>query len=305
MYEYNFVTPKKPIPHNSGYLVIQSDDGKKGDYTSWFPLFMDINRKYNQFLGRNIVPFSPAIITDWVGNSDRMTVEELETIVKFGGEIVSHGTDSHGLLPQTITKIAMVGETSLQVSAGGKLNKHPYEYTLTNGSTTESVVITGMSGNTAFLENPLNNDFAIGSVLEITELSALQELQGAHDAITSWGFECRGHAWPWNENNETMRYYASQVFESARGQKSPPINYPDTTDFYKIGGMNINGLSRTTFDSWLDATVANNGVLWVYGHAERDTPLLENLQYIIEQAITRGIKIVTHSEAVDILKSQL
>ena len=285
-----------PPPRTSGRLVIQDDDGYLGGYQRAFALLQTKGRAANHWRGHNPAPFSPAVNTGRIGLAGRMTPEHLREIVRSGGEVCSHGRWHHGLTPNTLQDAVTSGATRLPVDRVNRWQV-PYRYEISGGGNSETVLVTDrdMDAN-EFVCEPLTNGYPSGSTLRVIEEDALEELQGTVDDLAEWGITARNHVWAWNENDEVSRAWAATIFDSARGAGESPVSLPGQEP-YDLRGANISTLNNAAIDAFLSALIADDAVGFVYEHGYTNALHYSRLVYLVDQALARGVRIVTHSEA--------
>lgn len=305
---FNWVEPRTPPAFGKGRLVIQDDDGNIGAYTHVFGMTQRKDRQYNSWRGFQVVPFCPAIVSSYIGQSNMMSVQHLHAIVNAGGEILSHGRTHTGLHPHYTTAEIPAGSTVIPIDSVGR-SLHAYEYTITGGGNSETFLRVGRSPGSAttngelYTATPLVHGYPIGSEVRVTEAGMYQELQGCVDDLATWGIDCRHHVWPWNQSDQVMRDFASTIFESACGAGNPPLNIPGDIDLYNLNRRNLTSMSYADIDELIQLVIDTDGVGIVYGHGETSASSQDKLAYLIDKAISQGVRIVTHSEAVKYLTS--
>ena len=301
---YNFQPIKKIDDyHLGGYLVIQSDDGRLGDHSHWLPWFRGIMQKYTQFYPSKLVVGCTGVNSGEVG-INRMTVDQLKDLHRSGWEMLSHGRYHHGVGGHTLMENAVQGESEIVAYRVGWAGNN-MEYTLSDGVNSEIVKVTGTSafsggsGSGIFhLETSITNNYASGSVLQMTDAEATTLLQGCQEDVESWGMPCKHHIYTYHHQNAQSHVWTESFFDSARGNSQTWINPETTNNLFRLSSKLITtNTDPTEIHSLLDQTSQNDGVLILYGHGETDDVMRDLFEDIVDYAITHGVKIVTHDQA--------
>jgi L-asparaginase/Glu-tRNA(Gln) amidotransferase subunit D len=88
-------------------------------------------------------------------------------------------------------------------------------------------------------------------------------------------------------------------FNSARGGPDYGVNDPDTADKYVLKSYILSSLDNAEIDA-LVAQVAAQGLIAIcYGHGETSTEAITQLEYLIDTAISNGIRIMTRQQMVN------
>lgn len=296
---------RKPKEHISGYVVIHSDDGKITDWTHWQKLFSEKNAKYNQW-GKTVVPFCPAVNTNNINSrSSYMNDKQLREIIRLGGEVMSHGRYHIGMLPHSTTADVVSGSTEIPVNRINRvLNKEPVEYEISGGGNTETFIVVGsdQASGIIYTEKTLTHSYPAGSEVKATYNTAVVEWGGAIEDLAGWGIEVKNHVYPWNENDERMRTWAYDFFESASGSDTVPINYKGQ-DIMNIKRRDITGMSQQLILETIDEAKNTNGIAIFYAHGNTDQNTMSKLDAIVEKCLNEGVKIIRQTDAVRILMS--
>lgn len=304
--------PKKPI-YNKGILVIESDDSAVGDFTHWLPWFIKIGQKYCNFYpyGNRTVVGCSAVNTSTVGHTGRMSVAQLKTLYRRGWELLSHGDVHIGIGGHTLKTEAEAGDTQITVSAAGQAERdlgfNDREYTITDidGITQETIkVISAVRGVSSgsdgdfILENPLQNNYSIGSVVQITEAEADLILGVTKTQITGWVGNCKHHVYAYHHRNEQSDVWVQKYYKSARGNPQTWIDVNGEINLYSLPSQLISPTTNTDVVlNLLDEVSLNDGILIVYGHGETSNEMYNFFKIIIKYAFDKGIKILTHDQA--------
>lgn len=307
---FRYCRPKKPI-YNTGILVIESDDGAVGDYTHWLPWFIRLGQQYNQFYpyGNRTVVGCSAVNTSVIGHGGRMNVAQIKTLHHRGWEILSHGTVHVGLGAHTLTSSANSGDTQITVSAAGQaerdLNVYDRKYTISNGEKQEIVTVTSVTRGASsasdgqfHLADPLSNSYSAGAEVQMTQEEMNLILGDAKDAIAEWVGDCKHHVYTYHSYNSQSHILVANYFDSARGNPQTWVNPSEVTSLFPLPSQLISPTTNPeVVCGLLDEVSSKDGILIVYGHGETDSEMLENLDIIITYALDKGVKIMTHTQA--------
>lgn len=304
---YNFVDPRTPR-YDKGVLVIESDDGYAGDYNAWLPLFQRLKNKHSQWVGSNTVVGNSAILTATIGQSDKMTVDNLRELVDNGWEMLSHGRYHVGLSELEITENAPIGSSKLTIKGAGQIRvESGYTYRLYEGNQEEIIKpilpkITSGTFNieTVNLESPLKNSYTSSARMQLTDASYEHLLQGCIDDLNSWGIDCKHHVFTYHAGSQHMYSQKSvdevaKRFISGRGQ-SGATQVPMNAELVNLK-CQLNTMSRTQIDTTLDDVATNDLLFIYYGHGELSLNILDDLEYLVDGALSRGIRIMTRTNA--------
>lgn len=319
----NWQKPNIMPPLTKGYLVIETDDGKRGAYTDWLPLLQKITRSYTKFSNARVVPCCPNVNTGFVmdKNPEYMTSDQIKQLVDiFGWEMVSHGRQHAGMGLWGLTQNASAGDTTLHMQVDGRMKRYDstgYEYIISEGSKSEIIrKIDGTeqmhTNGTITIDSPLVNSYTTNAKIQLTDESRISDLQGCIDDFAEMGVESvNHHVYTYHDgsgsggyiNNHAMAE-VNKLFLSARGgSSSNGVNKKGVANVNNLDALLLNNsTTTTTIDSQLDLCQSNNAVLVVYGHNEtKGLNAYNTLEYLVTNAIERGIKIVTRQEAYEIL----
>lgn len=302
----NWQSPLTPA-YVAGAIIIEIDDGFAGAYSHWFPLCEKLAYAHNQWSCLNAVVCCPAINTVSIDSSHNyMTHAQLQELSINGWEIMSHGKAHTGIGEFSLTAEALAGQKVITLDNVSNLgNVSGYTFKITEGETTEEVFIVTIDGvgKTVTVASNLVNTYSTNAKFSMTVASMETLLQGCIDDLAVWDIECRHHVYAYHTGSQ-HQYNAEAVakvkdiFDSARGG-SGDYN-TSTTDKHLMKSRLLNDdLTEATINTILDATLANDCVTIFYGHGETTNLRLAQLEYLIEGAFTRGIKILTRSEALE------
>ena len=309
-----FVSPKKLPTKTSGYIVIQSDDTHEGDWY-WNNKIRRKNHRYTQFTG-NQLKMSVEINSKMLNADEMLTSSKLKKMYDNGTEVINHCRYHISLGMFSIAQSASAGATSIVISAsdmnniGVKANQKSgfkYKYLLSDGTNSEEVTFASTS-NPIQLASALQHSYAAGSSLTLTQESVEDLVEGCHTDLVALGIIPSGFCFPFH-GGSSYDYYQSAVdyiatqYDTARGQ------YGAYNDLTNVNWHNLKSFAirpngepgESGIDDVLDDTVENGYLTIVYGHGETDSVTQHLLDYVIDGAITRGITILSQSEAYALL----
>lgn len=286
---------------NSGLVVIESDDGTRGDYTHWFPLIYNKSLEYSGWFPPRLAVVCPNINTGNIGNDNRMSWSEIRELYRMGWEINSHGQYHTGLGKYNLTEAASVGDETILANTSWFGVLGGYEYMITNGESSEFFGVDSTSSGVISIDKPLENNWDSDCWVELSEKGKTDLLQGAIDDINAHDIPCRHHVYTYHAGSEHQFNPASvekvgELFLSGRGRQGDLNNAQ--TDLRRMRSRLItSSLATTTIDDILDDCVQNDEVAIFYGHGETSSDVLSLLEYIIDGSISRGIRIGTRQVA--------
>ena len=309
-----FIMPKMP-QYQSGYLVIESDDGNYGDYTHWYQKIKILAEKYSQWANSKAVTCCFNINSGTIGKRGKLNLQQLMTIYNSGMEIMAHGRHHVGLGQLTLTRPAVSGDTKIYVgdltNTGVQRNQEAgyiYTYRLYDENKEEIVTLTGYNTDeNSLLVQPLNNSYAAGAKLQISAASMEQLVQGCINDLRAWGIEVKNFTFPYHAGSYYDPYpeavdYVSQWFDSCRGNYDN-TNVLDSINWSNLASMPIRVYTPfTMIDRLLDQTVNNNLLMIAFGHGETSDEIQSRLEYLIDGAMSRGIRILQRRDAYKLLR---
>ena len=302
----NWQTPKT-ITYNDGAIIIEIDDGMMGSYSHWFPLCRRLARKYSQWRFFNPVVCCPAINTASIDTSNTyMKSVQLQKLYANGWEMLSHGKNHVGLGEHSITSEATLGQSTIYVNNASYLSGSVgYTFRIWEGETEENIILNTVNRDDNYITvtQPLQNTYSTSAKMSMAESSLVTALQGCIDDLSAWGIPCNNHVYAYHAGSQYLYNEAAvtkvrALFDSARGY-SGDYN-TSTTDNHLMKSRLINDtLTEATVDTILNNTASNDYVTIFYGHGEVSVEVLSILEYIIEGALNRGIRILTRSKALE------
>ncbi|RDW15864.1 hypothetical protein CWR48_18410 [Oceanobacillus arenosus] len=305
---YNFIEPKKPV-YKKGVLVIHSDDGGIGDYNSWYPLFLKKCREYSGWDGDYPVVNNSAISTGIIDTFGFMMRENLYALLRAGWEMMSHGRHHVSIGLHPVIGTVSAGSTSFSVGGAAMfMFAADYKLLIYDENNREEVQVKNIDSivssatSTMHITSPLINNYT-NAKIRLTDESARDLLQGCVDDAKAWGIDLKHHVYTYHAGgdgffNERALEWVNLYFESGRGRQT-------LTEVNDKGNINLPNListlntqaSNTDIDKLLDLTAQNDQLFIFYGHGEGTIERLNQLEYLIDGAFSRGIRIMRHSDA--------
>jgi hypothetical protein len=304
------------LPEREPTLVMSYDDGLARDYTITFPV--------HQAKG---VPATFALVVGNIGKPGSLTETQIREMYNAGCEIAIHSYSHLGLgsylgngyklgLP------ANAGDTTITFSDHGGLGSTQEEW-FRRGKSVVGIIEEGDKRETfrmradGTLVTPLLNSYSLDANITHGDETLLYELEYAKRSLMALGIEVNGICYPAGAHNERVRKLAHRYFRWGRAlwyQNEPAITVPNKPltgvnmwdkrgdgDIMAIGSVEfaeeMTSLTDAQLLSMMDMTVAEKGLLSLYSHSTTYLPA-SRIEWIIDQALARGIKIKTISEAV-------
>jgi len=151
------------------------------------------------------------------------------------------------------------------------------------------------------LENPIENDYPIGSEVRLSDAEYYSEIKGSLDDFEAMGFNVKHFTYPYNANDEVARELVSEYYYSGRASGGvngyeEGVNLPhEPLKTYALYSVGIDRASEEKIESILDETVREKALSIVYFHSDRTTE--RRIKYLIDTAMEKEIDILTRSEA--------
>lgn len=300
-----FVRPQAPA-YNRGYLVIESDDGYARQYTHWYHIFKQKSQKYySQWANDNTVIGCSAINSTSIGATNMLTIAEILEMQDYGCEMISHGRYHTGLGVYLVTSQAAAGQKRIDVNVGNEIRtKAGYAYTITDGVNSESIVPVTINIDHILVKDNLQHTYGIDSTIQLTDESAEDLLQGCIDDLTALGVKVQNHVYAYHSGSgirysEKALEWVGQYFISGRGQYG--LVDPKTADLRNLKCYSEDIVEKEDIDTYLDEVALNNWLMIYYGHSGTSSVSLGKLKYLIDGALSRGIRITTRIKALKAL----
>lgn len=306
MYWQKPITP--PIPRG-GYICMQNDDGNIGDYTMWFIKAKEKSMYYSSWNPYSFVSIVSAINSGNIGiGGHKMSALNLREMNSYGVEIVSHGYKHYGLGIHRTQHETNTGDTAFEVHNIARVGVNR-EYVITDGTNSENVFVAEKSGNDVILQSALQNGYPFESSFYMSEESVKSiHLGKVNEYLQDWGIpETPHHVYTWHANHGlSIQWLEDAGFESARGNGQNIIKPNDKVNKYAMPSYGIpssvwNG-DLSWIDNVIDSVEESGGLVFLYAHGETSQGAVNAFEHIIDTAIAKGIRFVSHTQAVNILE---
>lgn len=311
----NFIRPKKPT-YTAGRIVIHSDDGRVWDYTNHFQIIRRAVNRYDQFNFRKCGIFSPGINTAYTDGGMHRTVglpvmnwEQVKEIANGGGEILSHVMNHVYLSYTRLSQPVDSGTTRIYYSLPWGRFVEGYKVFISEGDTREDLMVVnvhdnGGTHNYIDVETPLLNSYTTAANLHLHEETLDAQLGGVVDDLAAKGITCKHHINPWYDSSPLSRTFLEKYFDSAITQIGATVT-PEEIDFHDIRRTkDIRSATIVELDAIIADVQAKDGVAFIQMHGNPDPVNFKNLDYIVSKALESGVRVVTHSEAIDFIKER-
>lgn len=313
---YNWQKPKKPT-FTAGRIVIHSDDGRIYDNIH-SRIIKKAIAKHNQFNPRKYCIFCPAVNTGYIDAGihesvgiPTMSWNDLLEIVENGGEILSHGKYHLYLDGNIISQPLDIGATKIYYTSSEGRPKENMKYYIFEGENRDDFTVISYEhlgtgeNNHMTIAPPLSHAYTINAKVHLHEDSMAEQLGGIIADLQEHGIVCKHHINAWYNNSPTSRIYLEQYFQSVISIQSETIEKPSEADIYALKRTrDLRHFSTQEIDAILSEVQAKDGVAFIQMHGNDNPTNFANLDYIITQALIRGIRVVTHSQAIDFIKSK-
>lgn len=309
-------TIKRPPAKTKGLIVIESDDGYKGDFEYWFPKFKEFSKRYSEFAPYNFIPFCPAVNYGTIGNADCMSVAQLKTMSKWT-EIMNHGKNHAGLGAYPLSSATASGQNRVNFTKANEIQIYVgYEYIISEGAASERVKpifsdnmempIATRTGTYILCENNLVNSYTTAATIKLSPESADLEIQSALAGLASLGIAATNHVYPYHSG--TQFYINAETQQKVNANHISSRGMMVSTDAINLKGSNVGNLkamgatlTQTAINTMITDLKANDGVFIWYWHGS--ITALPFLEMLITSAMSAGVRIVTRQKAVEHLKS--
>ena len=315
----NWQRPKKPT-YQKGRIVIHSDDGRLWDYTHYFKIIQRTVMKYNQFNPLRAGVFCPAINSGYVDGGwhelsglPMMSWDMIKEIANKGGEILSHGKYHLFFDGTTISKPLSIGDTRIYYQQAQGQPREGFKFYITDGVNRDDFTVTSYTHLGGGLENfknidtPLSHSYSTNAKVYLHEESLERQINGIINDLNEHGIECKHQVNPWYNNSPVARGFLEQYFDSVitTMYDKTKTQSPSDVDLYDMRRtQDMRHYSFAEIDELLDDVIAKDSVAFVQNHGGDYQVTFDNLEYLVSQAMERGVRLVTHSEAVEYIKSQ-
>lgn len=328
----NWQSIKKPT-YTAGRIVFNSDDGRLWDYSRYFKTIQKAITQGNQFNPSKSGIFCPAVNTAYteektIGMHESvgqpvMSWQMLKEIANKGGEILSHGKWHLYMSGAPISQALEVGATRIYFNQSNSQPIAGIKLFITDGKNRDDFTVSAYtitSGNNGYMDidTPLTHSYTTSATINVHEGSMALQLGGIVKDLANHGIVCKHHINAWYYHSPTSLPYLKQYFESVLidSQSSVAPNYKGKRDVISpiIVAQDLYNIKRqadlrhfTTED--MDILVENlkstDGVSFIQMHGAYDKVCIANIDYLITKALSEGVRIVTHDEAIQFLKSKI
>lgn len=298
--EIPFMPPPKQF---RGMLILESDDGRRGDYTHWRPLLKTKAQRSQWYPFRFPVAACTAVNVDTIGNPDRMTRTELEALVADGWEMLNHGANHAGLSFHRTRRAATAGETVIRVSVAHTINTK-YEYQIKSESTGATELfriasvgtVDGNSEAEVTLQAPLVNNHVTSALIELTPASMEAEINGGLQTLRSWGFEVNHYVNPYHYWYATTLNKIKEQHLTSRSADTAWTNPLPIPNLHRMQGALDGTFTDAQIKPFIDQLHSEDSIGIWYGHGfeYQRGGMLDKL---VDYAIDKGVRIVTRHEA--------
>jgi len=313
----NWVRPRKPNAPTTGRVVINTDDGDYRVWYYWFPLFVKKAYEHSQWVTRgkpSVAVFNPAVNPYYLGSLNAqgnlcLTADQIKYMYDCGFEICSHGHKHVYLSDYAIAQALTTGNTRVYHNAFDAPYAYAvgYTYTIKEGEAEEIVTVeaVGDDGTPYFdITAPITNNYTTAARIYPTEDTIIKEFNRSIIDLDALGITCKNHVGAFYNLNATAKALAKNYFDSST-QASGAITDVLLIDLYDIKRTDdISTLTQGDIDTILDEVQQLDTVVFIQGHNSPTDAVLNLLEYLIDQCLTRGVRIVNQADAVDFIKSQ-
>ena len=313
-----FRSPKKVPERTKGYLVIQSDDCNAGDWL-WYNKLKRLERKYTQFVRDDLLKLDVNINSGVLAN--KLTLPKLKIMYDDGVRVNNHCKYHISLGKHILSANASQGAASISLYDFWETgiwnlpaNNTTYHYIITDGTNSEIITPQPGTANPISITETLQHSYSTaGTTVSLTAESIALLVNDCADYLENQGIEVDGFVYPFHA--ATMQYvnpdaqtFVNGEYSICRGNEneSAPYNVPDSINWHDLTSFAIRPndnltTKKASIDTYLTATKNNGYLTIVYGHGETDAVTQELLEYVVDQAISKGIAIVHMKEAYEIL----
>lgn len=321
MLKQEFIRPKTPnATKGNGYIIIESDDNKIGDYTHWYPYFKDFKYDNTDWINTSFMKLGLNINSGNLDQGGYIKSEQLKTMYDYGFEVINHGMYHSGVGKHKVTSKSLAGDDKVYIDNSYYFGHgywitytgtENYVYDLVDSSNNliEKVLVkkydsSNSNSNAVTLRTPLKNNIEVGSFMRLSKESIDWFIGESLAIIERLGIENVNsvtppyHSGSHYVRNEMFMDYLKERYDSIRGIPDG-YNERDSLDLNELKARGLRGnTTKAQIDSWINHTVDNQSILIVYGHGESDEYTLDNLKYVINQSIKKGIVMINRSKLV-------
>lgn len=312
----NFIRPKKPN-YDRGRIVFHSDDGRIFDYTQYVPRIRSALYKHDQFKRHRGIVFCPAVNTGYVDDGfhetvglDMITWDMIKEIDNEGGEILSHGKYHLFLDYSNPSESLSAGSTVIKYTRSEARPREGYTYFIREGNKIDYYTVVSYTHEAEGVKEmnitpPLTNSYSVSAQIQLTDESLHNLLGGLVDQADEHGITVKNHICAWYKRSPESLVVLKQYFDSVITTVERETELPQYTDIWNMHrAKDLRSYSLEECDAVLDDIIGKDSVCFMQMHGIGQAQMNRNLEYILEQALLRGVRIVTHSQALRFIKSK-
>lgn len=275
-------------------LALVFDDGFASDFEELRPVFREID-----------APATFAIVPGWLGEDNRLTVDQLRTLADEGHEVLAHGTRHRFMGTHRVTVAVDAGERAVVVDdhvfPGDDHGVYPGDtYEVTDGDRRETATLAGKrdseDGPVLVFEEPLDGEYAAGeAVCRLTQEVLEDEILGVREDFRELGFDPTGWVFPYDAADARAYCLAADAYgtiaNASIGSLPNPPGTPPTN--WRRYYLQTSHLTRPEIASYLETLSAQGGVGVLAGHSDWPSVTPERVRFVIAAARERGIDVTT------------
>lgn len=284
-----------------GMLILETDDGFIGDYTHWYPLLKSKKQLSQWYPFEYKVSASSVMNSSGFGKEGHVTLEHLHEMVEEGGwEVINHGRYGAGLNTYNVNADANAGDTVLSLKFTNAMLTR-YDYVIKGrGGIQEKLDIKGFrESKYVDLNTPLQHSYDTTAVIELTPEEMQEEINGGLQDLLDLGFDVKhfvnsNHYWAYNSNRIIKERHLST--RNDNGTSTTVVTNHPPVDPYRLNG-NLDGYANhNRIRQLVDKLYEEDSFGIWYGHGFKYGKG-SNLDYLVDYAIEKGVKIVSRHEA--------
>lgn len=289
-------------------MVLSYDDGRIEDYTKVYPV--------HQSKGVPAV-FAP-IVCD-VGGTNSLSAEQLKEFYNNGHEIASH-TYTHTSMG---TFSGYYYHPTVEIPAGSleiPINNATWFATVPRLLNTVGLIEEGEKKETftvvsretpnhiLTIQDPLVNSYSPNAKITHDISTLIAENDFSKRRLASLGIYATGMIYPGGGHSKETRDITSRYYRWGRAtwwQDEPNVFDPSQgIDLYALGSEEFcenrgNNLTLAEMESMMDEAVERKCLVLFHSHSFYEELTTERIEWMIDTALSKGIEIVTMSEALN------
>ena len=314
----NWQRPAKPTP-TTGRMVFHSDDGRLPDYIYYYKIIKRSITRYNQFNPLKSGIFCPAVNSGYVDSGWHETVglpmmnwDMLQEIAHNGGEVLSHGQYHLYLDHIPPSQVIDDGAAEIRYTRSEGRPREGYKYYITEAGKRDDYTVlsyvhlgTGLD-NHMTITPPLANSYTTSARIYLHPDSVASILSGMISQCAAKGIEVKHHVNAWYNSSAEATAIQRDYVQSVVRTSQYEIENPETADVYALKRTpDLRSLTLEQCDIILNNVQSSDGVAFIQLHGVFNNPqMLRNSEYMVTQAMLKGVRNVTHSEAIEYIKSK-